>query len=349
MIRASIIGATGYSGIELIRILNKHPIVKISKIYTNSYKDQKIDEIYPHLKNHVKLIADKFSFEDINEKIDVFFIALPNGHSMKIIPEILKKNKRVIDLSADFRMRNTDHYSKWYHTTHSAKKYLEKSIYGLPELGNKNSILSASLIANPGCYSTAIILASLPLLKIKIIDLNSCIFDAKSGVSGAGRTISLTSHYCEVNENLSAYHISGLHRHTPEIEEQFTNITKENIAIQFTPHLIPVTRGMHITAYYNLKVKISEKEIHDIYRKFYENEPFIRISPQDKLPQIKNVKGTNYCDLGLKIDERTNRLIVISVIDNLIKGASGQAIQNMNLMFGLPETMGLLENITIYP
>jgi N-acetyl-gamma-glutamyl-phosphate reductase len=349
MIRASIIGATGYSGIELVRILKKHPIVKISKIYTDSYKGRELDEIYPHLKNHVKLIGDTFHLEDIDEETDVFFIALPHGHAMEIIPELLKKNKRVIDLGADFRIKNPDHYLKWYHTNHSDKNLLKNSIYGLPELGNRDKISSASLIANPGCYPTAIILATLPLLKSKVIDFNSCIFDAKSGVSGAGRTINLNSHFCEVNENISAYSIAGSHRHTPEIEEQFKNICNENIVIQFTPHLIPVTRGMHVTAYYNLKVNISEKEIHDLYCKFYENETFIRISAENKFPQIKNIKGTNYCDLGLKIDERTNRLVVISVIDNLIKGASGQAIQNMNLMFDLPESMGLLENIAIYP
>ena len=349
MIRASIIGATGYSGIELVRILNKHPIVKISNIYTESYKGQEIDEIYPHLKNHVKLIGTSFNPENIDEESDVFFIALPHGHAMEIIPALLKKNKRVIDLGADFRIKNSEQYLKWYHTEHTAKKYLKSSVYGLPELGNKQLISSAFLIANPGCYPTAIILATLPLLKSKIIDLKSCIFDAKSGVSGAGRSISLSNHFCEVNENISAYNISGLHRHTPEIEEQLSNFCNENIIIQLSPHLIPVTRGMHITAYFNLNVKITEKEIQDIFCKFYENEPFIRLSKQGKLPQIKNIKGTNYCDLGLKIDERTNRLVVVSVIDNLIKGASGQAIQNMNLMFNLPETMGLLENITVYP
>lgn len=324
-------------------------MVKISKIYTDSYKGQELDEIYPHFKNNITLIAEQFNVEDIDEESHVYFVALPHGHAMEIIPQLLQKNKRVVDLSADFRLKNPEQYLKWYRCEHTAKKYLESSIYGLPELGNRFAISSATLLANPGCYATAILLATYPLFKLNIIDLKSCIFDAKSGVSGAGRSLQLTSHYCEVNENISAYQIAGAHRHTPEIEEQLGNICNEDIFIQMTPHLIPVTRGMYITCYFNLTEKISEKEIYDIYCNFYDHESFIRILPLNKLPQIKNVKGTNYCDLGLKIDVRTNRLVVLSAIDNLIKGASGQAIQNMNLMFGFPETMGLLENLTIYP
>lgn len=348
MIKVSIIGATGYTGIELIRILKSHPMVSISKLYSESYKENKADEIYPHLKNNLNLNFCEFSKENFEDDCDIIFLALPHGHALNLASFFINQNKKIIDLSADFRIKNTNHFYEWYHKEHTQQELLKNTLYGLPEITNKINYNNINSVANPGCYPTAILLATIPLLKFNLIEMEHCIFDAKSGVSGAGRSLQLNSHFCEINENINAYQIAGKHRHIPEIEEQLNKFTLKNIKIQFTPHLIPVTRGMHITSYFHLKDNVTEKNIYESYVNFYENSSFIRIYKDNILPQIKNVKGTNYCDIGFQIDPRTNKLIVISVIDNLIKGAVGQAIQNMNLMFHLKEDLGL-HFITNYP
>lgn len=347
MIKAGIIGATGYTGIELLRLLQHHPAVKVSYVATESYIGQEITEVYPHLKNHIDLKGEKLDLETIIKSCDVVFISLPHGHAMNIVQPLLDAGKKVIDLGSDFRLKKSLDYQHWYQQKPASEKLLKQAIYGLPEKGEREAIANASLIANPGCYPTAAILATIPAIKAGIVDLNECIFDAKSGISGAGRTVSLQNHYCEVTENLTPYQIAGSHRHIPEIEQELGFIGGKSITIQFTPHLVPMIRGLLVTAYFKLITPLSTQAANTIYQEAYQHEAFVRIC--NKVPQVKQVRGTNYCDLGIHVDTRTQRLIVVSIIDNLIKGAAGQAIQNMNLMHQLPETMGLTGNLTIYP
>ncbi len=349
MIKAGIIGVTGYTGIELLRLLQQHPNVKVTHVFTESYSDQEIAEVYPHLKNHVQLKGEKLDLDAINKNCDVVFISLPHGHAEKIVAPLLQAGKKIIDLGADFRLKNAKDYQQWYQHPAVAETLLQQAVYGLPEQGNRAAIAAATLIANPGCYPTASILATLPALNAGIIDPQQCIFDAKSGVSGAGRSLALQTHFCEATENLTPYQIAGVHRHVPEIEQQLSTAAKNSITIQFTPHLIPMIRGLLVTAYFKLNKAMTQTEVQTIYQTAYQNETFIRICPAGKAPQVKQVRGSNYCDLGIYVDQRTQRLIVISVIDNLIKGAAGQALQNMNLMYGLVENTGLINNVGMYP
>ena len=349
MIKVAIIGSTGYTGVELLRILQNHPSVQVAAAITESYVDQALAQVYPHLKGQVDLLGEKLEIESLVKNCDLVFIALPHGHAIKIVPTLLAAGKKVIDLGADFRLKNPEHYQNWYQQPSAAAELLNQAVYGLAEAGWRSEIMKTSFVANPGCYPTAAALATIPALKADIIDPNECIFDAKSGVSGAGRSPALHTHYCEVTENLAAYQIAGQHRHTPEIEQTLGHIINKSVTVQFTPHLVPMIRGLLVTAYFKLAKSISEAEIYALYQAYYQDEPFIRISPPGKIPAVKQVRGTNYCDIGLQVDTRTQRLIVVSVIDNLIKGASGQAVQNMNLMMQLPENTGLTGNITVYP
>ncbi len=349
MINIGIVGATGYTGIELLRILQLHPQVKITYAGTESYVGQPLANVYPHLKNHSDLYGEKIDAAQIASRCELAFLCLPHGHAAKITEELLAAGVRVIDLGADFRLKNPDDYTKWYHNTPAPSALLEQAVYGLPEAGNTEAIASARLIANPGCYATACILSALPLLKLGMIDLHEIIFDAKSGVSGAGRSLALTSHFCEATENIKPYQVAGLHRHTPEIEQMLSHIAQENICIQFTPHLVPMIRGLLVTAYFKLTTQVSPEEIRQHYQNYYKNKPFIRLYAADEMPQTKNTLGTNYCDLNVFVDPRTQRVIVISAIDNLVKGAAGQAVQNFNLLSGLPETTGLTSLISLYP
>jgi N-acetyl-gamma-glutamyl-phosphate reductase len=353
MIKAAIIGVTGYAGIELLRLLELHPEVKVIQVFTESYSGQAITAVYPHLVGLTKLQGKKFSAECVaelvQEKCDLVFIALPHTHAINITPALLSAGLKVIDLGSDFRLKNPKDYEAWYEHPPATEALLSKAVYGLPEKGNKEAIKNATLLANPGCYPTASLLAALPALKAGIIELNDFIFDAKSGVSGAGRTASLNSHHCEITENLIPYKLAGAHRHTPEIEQELSVAAGAPITIQFTPQLVPLIRGLLVTAYFKLKKPLSANEVHEIYQTYYKNEPFVRLSPLHIIPQLKQVRGTNYCDIGIQVDTRTGRLIVVSVIDNLIKGAAGQAIQNMNLMHQLPETTGLYKFYATYP
>lgn len=348
MIKAGIIGATGYTGIELLRLLHQHPKVEIKHAFTESYVDQTIAEIYPHLANQVQLQGERFSLDKIAD-CDVLFISLPHGHAAELAKPLLAMGKKIIDLGADFRLKDAAAYSAWYQHPAAPEALLSQAVYGLPEQGQRESIRLAKLIANPGCYPTASILATLPALTAGIICPDSFIFDAKSGISGAGRSLSLQSHFCEAAENLTPYQLAGRHRHVPEIEQQLGLVADEAITIQFTPHIVPMIRGLLVTAYFKLNAVYSAADIEKIYQEFYQHETFIRICPQNKNLQVKQVRGSNYCDLSIHVDTRTNRLIVVSAIDNLIKGAAGQALQNMNLMYGLPEEMGLVGNAGIYP
>lgn len=349
MIKAVIIGATGYTGVELLRLLHQHPKVQVTCAVTETYAGQEIAAVYPHLKTVIALKGQPLDLTAMMQHCDVAFVALPHGHAVPIATTLLAAGKKVIDLGADFRLRNSADYQQWYQQQPAPDQLLKQAVYGLPEIGNKAKIAAASLLANPGCYPTASILGALPALKAGLVDAQDCIFDAKSGISGAGRSLALQSHYCEVAENLTPYKLAGAHRHVPEIEQELGAITRKPITVQFTPHLIPIVRGLLVTAYFKLTTKVSQQAIEHVYQTAYKDEKFIRISMTDTVPQIKHVRGTNYCDIGVRIDVRTQRLIVVSVIDNLIKGAAGQAIQNMNLMYQLPETTGLENHLAIFP
>jgi N-acetyl-gamma-glutamyl-phosphate reductase len=341
MLKIGIIGATGYTGIELIRLLAQHPEAELAYASTETYADKMLSAVYPHLQGLTDIVGQKLDANDITATCDVIFCALPHGHAMKIVPQLLAAGKKVIDLGADFRLHDAKVYEAWYKEPHVAANLLAQAVYGLPEAGYRAQIQKAQLIANPGCYPTASILASLPLIKNKIVALDQCIFDAKSGVSGAGRGMQQHLHFCEMNDNFSAYQVGGQHRHTPEIEQALSHLASSELTIQFTPHLLPITRGMLVTCYFKLNKKLSLDDIYALYQEAYQDEPFVRLCAPGVVPTVKQVVGSNFCNLGITLDERTGRVIVVSVLDNLLKGASAQAIQNMNIICQLPESLGL--------
>lgn len=342
MIRAGIIGATGYGGKELIRILSRHPEVEITSLTAKLDAPVSISEVFPFFRGKVDMTCHPFEGTGvILPEVDVIFLALPHRVSMEIASEFLAWGKKVIDLSADFRLKDPEVYEAWYKVAHKERHLLENAVYGLPEL-YRQKIKTASLIANPGCYPTSIILALAPLVREgrNPVELDDIIIDSKTGVSGAGRSPSMTAHFPEINEDMLAYNVAG-HQHTPEIEQELSNLAGRAIKITFTPHLVPITSGILSTAYLRLKKEIQWEALSVIYQDFYQGRPFIRLLPEGTYPRVKNVVGTNICEIGWQIDKRTSRLIVISAIDNLIKGASGQAVQNMNLVFGFDEETGL--------
>lgn len=349
MLRVGIVGGTGYVGIELIHILLNHAKAKITFVATQSHVGEPLTAVYPHLQSLIDIKCSALDLEQMSDLCDLIFITLPHGHAVEIARPMLAAGKKVIDLGADFRLKHSGSYEKWYHRPPAPQELLEKAVYGLPEVGFREKIKEACFIANPGCYPTCSALACMPAILADVVKTDDIILDAKSGVSGAGRTLALHSHFCEVGENFKAYEVAGSHRHIPEIEQLFGEIAGNPLVVQFTPHILPMVRGMLITAYMRLKKKYSVEEVWDIYSKIYQNEPFVRIYPLGQFPQTANVRGSNFCDIGLQIDERTNRLIVISCIDNLIKGAAGQAIQNMNLMHNMPEEMGMHYLFPTYP
>lgn len=349
MIKVGIAGATGYTGVELLRILRNHPEVTVVFAGTESYVDQELGQVYPHLQNVVSLKGAKQDATVMAENCDVVFMALPHGVPMEMAPTLLAAGKKVIDLGADFRLKDGAIFEKWYKHHPAPAHLLEQAVYGLPEAGYRPQIKEAALLANPGCYPTTCALAALPALKAGLVETKGIIFDSKSGVSGAGRGVNLGVHFSEVTENFKAYNIAGAHRHTPEIEQTLSEALGAPIRVQFTPHLVPMVRGILTTAYFMLKDSVKTADVLDVYRKAYEGEPFVRIRPLGDLPQTKQVTGSNFCDIGLQVDERTGRLIVVAVEDNLVKGAAGQAVQNMNLMFGIPETTGLSNLLPVYP
>jgi N-acetyl-gamma-glutamyl-phosphate reductase len=341
MIKVGIAGATGYTGIELIRILLGHPEVKITQLAAKmDGKPQKISDIFPSLTGQIDLVCTDLDISDMAKESDLIFLALPHKVSLKFVPRFIKMGKKVIDLSADFRFDDLKVYEEWYAShTEESKKLNSQAVYGLPEL-YKEKIKKADLIANPGCYPTSVILGVAPLLENKIVEIENIIADSLSAASGAGRAPSMSAHYPECNENVKAYSIAT-HRHTPEMEQELSKLAKKEIKILFTPHLLPMNRGILSTIYLDLVKKIKEEEVLKIYKEFYKDEPFVRALEKGSFPETRNVYGSNYCDIGIKIDNRTNRIIIISAIDNLVKGASGQAVQNMNIMYGFKETLGL--------
>lgn len=345
-IKAAIVGSTGYAGQELTRLLYNHKNVEIKYLTSKSYTGEKYADIYQNFNNisDIECIGD--DLEEIAKDVDVIFLALPHGIASKKINEKILENTKIIDLGADFRLKNQSTYENWYKTEHFSPSLLNEAVYGLCEI-HREEIKKARLIANPGCYTTCSILSLYPLFKENLIDENTVIIDAKSGVTGAGRSVGLGTHYCEVNESIKAYKIAS-HRHTPEIEQELSLAIGKNITLQFTPHLAPMNRGILATCYAKLKQGINENTIHEAYKETYKNETFIRLVKQGIYPETKWVKGTNFVDIGLFVDSRTNNIIVTSAIDNLMKGAAGQAVQNMNLLFEINETEGLL-NAGMFP
>jgi N-acetyl-gamma-glutamyl-phosphate reductase len=346
MVRVVVCGGSGYTGGELLRILSKHPEIAIAGVTSQKSAGKSVSHLFPHLRAFEDLVYEPLEKESILKKADLFFMALPHGESQAAVDHFFRQGKVVIDLSADYRLRDAEVYRHWYNIPHSFQPTLRQAVYGLPEI-YRNKIRKARLIANPGCYPTGALLGLLPALKKRLVDVSSIIIDSKSGTSGAGRKADISVSYCEVNEGFKAYAV-GMHRHTPEIEQELSLLAGKNVMINFTPHLLPVDRGILTTIYARIGKKITAGEIEKIYRSAYRQEPFVRMLPYGTYPNIKNVKGTNYCDIGLKLNERTSTLIVVTAIDNLVKGASGQAVQNMNIMLGFHETLAL-DTLAVYP
>ena len=346
MIKVGIIGATGYAGGELVRILMGHKEAEIVWYGSRSYIDQKYADVYRNMFQIVDAKCMDDNIEALADQVDVIFTATPQGFLASVINENILSKTKIVDLSADFRIKDVKVYEKWYGIEHKSPQFIEEAVYGLCEV-NRDKVKGARLIANPGCYTTCSILTAYPLAKEGIIDMSTLIVDAKSGTSGAGRGAKVPNLFCEVNENMKAYSVAS-HRHTPEIEEQLGYASSENVTISFTPHLVPMNRGILATEYATLKKDVTGEEVKAIYDKYYADEKFVRVLGEGVCPETKWVEGSNYVDIGFKLDPRTNRIVMMGAIDNLVKGAAGQAVQNMNLLFGLPESEGL-ELVPMFP
>lgn len=347
MIKIGIVGAGGYAGITLIQILLRHPDAKIVwAMSEDAHKGKKLTELYPHLQGEfditIQTLAD---LDKVLDKVDLVFLALPHGIALNYVPKILKAGKKVIDLGADYRFNDEAVFKKWYNVDHKDKGLLKEAVFGLPELYRKE-IKQAKLVGNPGCYPTSAILGLAPLIKEKLIETDGIVVNAASGTTGAGRGVSLKIHFCERNEGFEAYNVTG-HRHMGEIDYQLSRISSDPVKATFVPHLLPMNRGILSTIYAKLLKKVDGKKLTELYKKFYKNEPFVRIR-EGVLPNTKFVAGTNFCDIAVQVNEEKGKVIVISAIDNLVKGAAGQAVENMNLMYGLEETTGLAQ-IALYP
>ncbi len=346
MVRVGIIGATGYAGGELVRILMGHKQAEIKWYGSRSYIDKRYCEVYRNMFQIVDAVCMDDNIEALADEVDVIFTATPQEFCASLMNEEILSKVKMVDLSADFRIKDVEIYEKWYGIQHKSPQFIAEAVYGLCEI-NRQDIKRARLVANPGCYPTCSILTVYPLAKEGLIDMSTVIIDAKSGTSGAGRSAKTDTLYCEVNENIKAYGVAS-HRHTPEIEEQLGYASNEKVPLNFTPHLVPMNRGILVTAYASLKKNVTYEEVKTIYDTYYQAEKFVRVLEKDVCPQTKWVEGSNYVDVNFQIDERTNRIIMMGGMDNLVKGAAGQAVQNMNLMFGLPETMGL-ELVPMFP
>ncbi|MDD3926133.1 MAG: N-acetyl-gamma-glutamyl-phosphate reductase [bacterium] len=344
-VNAGILGATGYAGNELVRLLSGHPDVELTYLSSESYKGSEVAAVYPALSGIIDMSYRPLDISAVADACDVVFIAMPNGEAMKMTPSLLSAGVKVVDLGADFRFKDYRLYEEWYGITHLSPDLCAEAVYGLTEI-NRDRIAGASLVANPGCYPTSVLLPVTALTRLGLIDPAGMVIDAKSGVSGSGRALSLASHYCETNDSITAYKV-GSHRHTPEIETGILETTGCDCTVTFTPHLTPMTRGILSTVYAETEAK-SDEEILSALAEFYKESRFVRLRPAGNYPSTKSVYGSNYCDIGLKVDRRTGRMVIVSVIDNLVKGAAGQAVQNMNLMLGLPEERGLAAS-PLYP
>ena len=344
MVKVGIIGATGYAGNELVRLLMGHKDVEIMWYGSRSYIDKKYAEVYQNMFEIVEDTCLDDNMEELASKVDVIFTATPQGFLAGVLTEEILSRVKIIDLSADFRIKDVKTYEKWYKIEHRSPQFIEEAVYGLCEL-NRDKIKGARLIANPGCYTTCSILTAYPLVKEGLINPDTLIIDAKSGTSGAGRGAKLPNLFCEVNENMKAYGVTN-HSHTPEIEEQLGYAAGKEIMVNFTPHLVPMNRGILATEYATLNKKAdgtlpTYEEVKAVYDKYYKNEKFVRVLEKDICPETKWVEGSNYVDVNFKIDERTGRIVMMGALDNLVKGAAGQAVQNMNLLFGFDEAEGL--------
>ena len=339
MIKVGIIGSTGYAGNELVRILHGHQDAEIKWYGSRSYVDRKYADVYQNMFQIVDDVCKDDNMQALAEEVDVIFTATPQGFCASLLDEAILSKVKIIDLSADYRIKDVATYEKWYGIAHQSPQFLKEAVYGLCEV-NRKDIKGARLLANPGCYTTCSILTIYPLAKEGLIDMNSINIDAKSGTSGAGRGAKVENLFCEVNENMKAYGVTT-HRHTPEIEEQLGYASGEQVLLNFTPHLVPMNRGILVTAYATLKPGVTEEEVRNAYEKYYAGEKFVRVLQPGVCPQTKWVEGSNYVDVNVKVDPRTNRVVMMGALDNLVKGAAGQAVQNMNIMFGLDESEGL--------
>lgn len=339
MIKVGIIGATGYAGGELVRLLLQHKEAEIIWYGSRSYIDKKYSQVFGNMVELVDATCLDDNMEELADKVDVIFTATPQGFCASLVTEDILKKVKIIDLSADYRIKEVSTYESWYAIEHKSKEFIEEAVYGLCEM-NREQVKKARLIANPGCYPTCSILSIYPVVKEGLIDPSTIIIDAKSGTSGAGRGAKVQNLFCEVNENMKAYGVAT-HRHTPEIEEQLSYAAGEQVTINFTPHLVPMNRGILVTAYASLMKEVTYEEVKAIYDAYYQKEYFVRVLDKDICPETKWVEGSNFVDVNFKIDPRTNRIIMMGAMDNLVKGAAGQAVQNMNLLFGLEENTGL--------
>lgn len=345
-IHVGIVGASGYTGTELTRILCNHPEARLTVATSRKYAGKKLSDIFPNLRNRTELVFENLTPDQLASRADFFFTAVPHKTAMDIAPRLLDAGKKVVDLSADYRIHDLTTYEKWYQA-HSSPHLLKEATYGLPEL-YRDIIAKSRLTANPGCYPTSIILALAPLLKAGAIIENSIIADSKSGTTGAGRAPQTATLFCEVHDGFKPYKVGRAHRHTPEIEQELKTIARKDVTITFTPHLLPISRGILSTVYATLSSNFDHQTLTDLFLQEYGSEPFIRILGENDFPATQFVRGSNFCDISFKIDQATGRIIVMSCIDNIVKGAAGQAVQNMNLMCGFDETDGL-ETIPLFP
>ncbi len=339
MVRVAVVGATGYAGAELVRILAGHPEAEITVLTSRQFAGVRFDEVYPAFAGQVDFVCEPYSVDKVCDRSDVVFLALPHQLPMSFVPDIIARGKKVIDLSADFRFNDAAIYESTYQA-HTAKGLLASAVYGLSEVYT-DQIKQATLIGNPGCYPTSVLLPLIPLLKKGLLDPSSLVADSKSGVSGAGRSLALAAHYCEVNESFKPYKVA-VHRHNPEMDAILSRESQQAVSITFVPHLVPMTRGMLTTIYATPVSDLADTDVYDCYTEAYSQRPFVRLCANNRMPDTLNVRGTNFCDIGFKFDPRNGRLILVSAIDNLVKGAAGQAVQNMNIMIGCHETAGLL-------
>jgi N-acetyl-gamma-glutamyl-phosphate reductase len=343
--RVGIIGATGYTGMELLRLLLHHPQVEVTALTSQKYAGLPIDEVFPSVTKYLPLNCEELNLDQVSKKTDFIFTAVPHKTAMETVPSFVQRGKRVVDLSADFRFKDPMVYEKWYQK-HSCPELLGESVYGLPEL-HREKIRKARIVGNPGCYPTGALIGLIPLVARGMISYETVVVDSKSGVSGAGRDLVLGSLFCEVSEGVKAYNIFK-HRHLPEIEGELSQLAKKKIAVNFVPHLIPMVRGILTTLYVNFNQKVKADDVVNVFEEHYREEPFVRLHPKGKVPATKDVRGSNYCDIGIAVDELGGRGVIVTAIDNLVKGASGEAVQNMNIMLRYPETMGL-DAVPLWP